>query len=227
MLVSVIVPVYNEEKRIQPFLKNLKKVNKKNWEIIFVNDGSTDNSLNILKNFKIPNKRVITYSKNRGKGYAVKNGVEAARGSAIVFIDADGSIHPSQIKLMVHHLLKKDFVVGSRASKRSQVTQPILRIITGKAFNALVNLLFWLNIKDSLCGFKGFKINVAKELFRDLMSDGWIFDVELFYKAKKKGIKVYNMPIKWEHREQSKITILAPFKMALNLVLLRLKLATN
>lgn len=221
---SIIIPVFNEQERIKPFLKELKQESKNNWEIIFVNDGSKDSSLDMIKGSSIGNLKIISYEKNRGKGYAVKKGIEASKGKYVIFIDADGSIHPSQINNMITILKKHKFVVGDRASKGSEVQQPLFRKFFGICFNTYSNFLFGLRIRDKLCGFKGFKSNLAKKLFADLKSNRWVFDIEIFFKAKKSGIKPYQMPIKWEHKDKSKMTIYDPLKIALELIGLRLKL---
>ena len=222
---SVIIPVFNEEQRIKPFLNELRQESKKSWEVIFVDDGSKDGSADVIKSSGIPNLKIISYKKNRGKGYAVKKGVEASAGRCILFIDADGSIHPSEIKKMLLLLQKHDFVVGNRAARDSEVEQPLLRRFFGICFNAYSNFLFGLSIRDKLCGFKGFKSHVAKKLFKNLESNRWIFDIEVFFKAKKIGIEPFLMPIKWEHRDKSKMKPYDPLKIALDLVSLRLKMA--
>lgn len=222
--VSIIIPVFNEEQRIKSFLKDIKKAAKSNWEIIFVDDGSKDKSLSLIRNSSIKNLNLISYKKNKGKGFAVKNGVDVSRGRYVIFIDADGSIHPSQIEKMIKYLRKYNFVVGDRASMDSKVKQPLFRKFFGICFNYYSNILFGLAIRDKLCGFKGFKSSVAKRLFKNLLSKRWVFDIEIFYKAKKEGINPYQMPIEWTYKGKSKMKFYDPLKIALELVVLRLKL---
>ncbi len=224
MRASIIIPAYNEESRIKPFLKELKQSIKPDWEIIFVDDGSVDKTAGILKKFSIANKKVISYKKNMGKGFAVKTGVAAASGDSIIFIDADGSIHPSQIGRMIDYLKKYDAVVGTRASKESKVKQSFFRKMTGICFNKYVGMLYGLKIRDNLCGFKGFKKDVAKKIFNGLQSYRWVFDVELFYKIRKSGLSLFEMAIRWEYRPDSRIKPTDPLKMAFELLYLRLKL---
>ena len=229
---SIIVPAYNEEKRITNFLDDLLKFsesNLKNYEIIFVDDGSTDNTLKVIKN-KIKNKehiKIISYAKNQGKGEAVRRGVLAANGEKILFIDADGSIHPNQIPILLEKLGNYDVVVGDRSSKESKIKITFLRKATGVLFNIYVKRLFHTETRDNLCGFKGFKKKVAKDLFSDLISKRWLFDVELFYKIKKRKYSLYKLPFEWEYRGESKIGIFEPFKMLFQLILLRLRLNKN
>ncbi len=225
---SIIVPAYNEENRIEPFLNDLHSFSKnfKNYEILLVNDGSTDNTLNIFEQFKNKgnNVKIISYSKNKGKGYAVKTGIFNSKGKKIIFIDSDGSIPPKEILKMIDLLDKYDAVVGSRAHKDSKIKTSTSRLITGVVFNAYANLLFKNNIKDHLCGFKGFKREIAFKLFNDLISRRWIFDVELFYKIRKNKMRLYELPIEWIHKDKSKIKLIDPLKMFFQLIVLRFKL---
>ena len=224
---SIIVPFYNEELRMKLFLNTLLNYNNPNWEFIFVDDGSKDQTLNTLKKYHFINKKIISYKINKGKGYAVKAGVNIAKGRYIIFIDADGSIHPSQIKNMLRYLKKYDVVVGTRTSKESEVEVPFFRKCTGVTFNKYANLLFNINIDDTLCGFKGFKKEVAKNLFKNLIDNRWIFDVELFYKIRKNNYSLYIMPIRWAYSNKSKMTITDIIKIAITMLILRFKLMKN
>lgn len=225
MSVSIIIPAYNEEKRLPIFLKNVKIFlkNLNDYEVLLINDGSIDKTFSTMQKLKGKNNniKIISYEKNRGKGGAIKVGIEHSQKEKIIFIDADGSIQPNQIPHMVEKLDHFDVVCGNRASKYSQIKQPLLRQYTGKTFNNYVNLLFNNSIQDHLCGFKGFKRTIAKELFKNLQNEHWIFDVELFYRIRKKKYTLYLLPLPWEHKEGSKITLFAPIKMAVDLVKLR------
>lgn len=221
--------MYNEEKRAPKFLNeliNFSKKNLKNYELIFVDDGSKDKTLDMCKAFKTKNIKIkiISYKKNQGKGFAVKTGVFNAKGEKIIFIDADGSIPPEEISKMLRKLSKYDVVVGNRSSKKSVIKQSNIRKVTGTSFNILVNILFKININDNLCGFKGFKKEVACNLFKELIDKRWLFDVELFYKIKKKKYSLYRLPIVWEHKTGSKIKFFDPIIMMLKLINLRIKL---
>ncbi len=226
MKVSIVVPCYNEENRIKPFLTELiqfSKDNLKDYEIIVVNDGSKDKTLDILKEFS-KDIKIVSYDKNKGKGGAVREGVLSSIGEKVLFIDADGSIQPDEIPKMLKKLDSYDVVVGDRASKDSDVNAIALRNLTGKLFNFYVNLLFRYKNWDNLCGFKGFKKEIARDLFTDLIAYGWIFDVELFYKIHKKNYTLYKLPIKWLHKGDSKIKLFDPLKMFFQLIKLRMKL---
>ncbi len=229
MSFSIIVPAYNEERRLPFFLPDLMdfaKQTRECKEVIFVNDGSTDKTLEYIEQYTKDEKKVkiITYEKNNGKGWAVKQGVDKAEGDMILFIDADGSIHPNQIPLMLEKLKTTDIVVGDRSARESKIEQPFVRRSVGKIFNVYVALLFQSRQLDNLCGFKGFQKNIAKDLFSNLQSHNWIFDVEIFYKAKQRRYKIYRLPIFWKHKEETKLKPYDPIKMLFQLLLLRYKL---
>lgn len=228
MQTSIVIPAYNEEKRITPFLLALLDFSRrrKEVEVIIVNDGSTDKTLEVVHKIANGNNevKIVSYECNRGKGWAVKQGIETAQGEKIVFIDADGSIPPSEIPKMLEKLDQYDIVVGDRTSPYSNVTQSTIRRIIGIMFNSYVRTLFQEDIPDHLCGFKGFKKHIAKDLFMDLKTDGWIFDVELFHIIKKKNYSLFQLPISWEYKKESKLNLLDPIKMALQLLFLRWKL---
>ena len=227
--VSIIVPVYNEERRIAPFLEVLLRFSQENlgsYEIVVVNDGSTDGTDAVVKRIIAGREdaRLVGYSLNRGKGEAVRFGVLASRREKIIFIDGDGSIQPDRIPAMLEKLGEYDVVVGDRSLKESRAKIPAYRRMTGRAFNFIVDLLFRTGIKDNLCGFKGFRAGAARDLFGGLVSRGWVFDVELFYKIRWRGYRLHRMPVEWEHREDSKMTLLAPLRIFLELLVLRVRL---
>ena len=229
--ISILVPAYNEETRIPDFLKELLKFadnNLENYEIIIINDGSLDKTketvLKLITNYN--HTRLISYDDNMGKGHAVLQGVLNAKGNFILFIDADGSTKPPEI-LNMYRIFQKfhfDIIVGSRISKSSNITesQPLRRRLLSKIFNLYSNLLFRVKINDLLCGFKGFSREVANKIFIDLKAYRWEFDVEILYRARKNGFKVFELPIEWRHEEGSKIKLLDPILIFLNLFKLRL-----
>jgi dolichyl-phosphate beta-glucosyltransferase len=229
---SIVVPAYNEQLRITSFMKNLLDFSKKHlesYEIIIVDDGSTDNTYQVVKDLirDHENTRVITYNKNKGKGFAVFQGILNAKGEFVLFIDADGSTPPEEIMNM-NKIYKRhgyDVIIGTRIDETSSIEnpQPISRKLLSLIFNIYSNLLFHLSVNDLLCGFKGFKKEVAIRLFENLQSFRWEFDVEILYKARKLNYSLYQIPIKWKHEEGSKIKKSDPFFIFLNLFKLRLK----
>ncbi len=227
--VSIIVPMYNESRRLEDFLIHLRDFLSKNYkdcELIVVNDGSTDDTESKVKNILsyVNFGNIIRYSPNRGKGGAIKEGVSQARGEKIIFIDADGSIAPSEIPKIIDGLETHDLVVSSRVHRQSDVSINLTRKVTGKIFNLYVRLLFQSPICDNLCGFKGFRKEAARKLFSELISQRWIFDVEVFWRAKNHGYSVLQVPIVWKWKSGSKIHWYDPFVMAWQLLELRIKL---
>ncbi len=229
---SIIVPAYNEQLRITSFLKNLLNFSKKNfesYEIIIVDDGSIDKTYQIVKKLikDYENTKIISYSENKGKGYAVFQGILTARGEFVLFIDADGSTPPEEIKNMVKIYRKHgyDVIIGTRIDETSSIEnpQPISRKVMSLIFNFYSNILFHLRINDLLCGFKGFKKEVAIRIFQNLQSLRWEFDVEILYNARKLGYSLYQIPIKWKHEEGSKMKKSDPLFIIFNLFKLRLK----
>ncbi|MFC1454941.1 dolichyl-phosphate beta-glucosyltransferase [Candidatus Undinarchaeota archaeon] len=224
--ISLIVPCYNEEERIRPFLEKLSaslKKHKGEIELILVDDGSTDKTNDILKEFRYKNKVLCKHEINKGKGAAVKTGVQASSGRKIIFIDADGSIDPSEIKRMSKALDTRDIVISSKLHEKSKmpIKQPPNRIFFGKIFNLLANIMFRIEMYDSLCGFKGFRRDAGRRIFKGIRSKRWVFDVEVLYLAKKLNYSVSILPITWKHVDGSKIKFLTVFNILFELISLR------
>ncbi|MBI4052913.1 MAG: glycosyltransferase [Candidatus Diapherotrites archaeon] len=224
--ISLLIPAYNEENRIEPFLREVLGYAKSHpdvLEVIVVNDGSSDKTRKILEKYskKI---RILLHAHNKGKGAAIKTGCLAAKGGKIIFLDADGSIPAKEIPKMAGALDKFEIAVGSRKAKGAKITvkQPLRRVIAGKAFNFIVNILFPINNFDTLCGFKGMRKRIGKEIASELISTDWVFDVEILARAQKKGIKVGVIPLEWKHMDDSKMRLGGTsLKMFLNLLKLR------
>jgi glycosyltransferase involved in cell wall biosynthesis len=224
---SIIIPAYNEERRIDPFLSNLIKYCRKNikikYEILVIDDGSKDRTVSIVKRIKHKNLRLISYKPNKGKANAVETGVKAAKGSHLLFIDADGAIVPKEISKMLPILEKNDAVVGSRNLKESRAKKDFFRRILSFGFNNYVSFLFGMSFSDYLCGFKGFKTPVARKLFHNLKSERWIFDVELFYRIKKYRFSCKEIAIRWIHQDDSKMKTIDVVKIFFQLLGLRMR----
>lgn len=212
---SVIIPCYNEKKRfnggIEHFLNYLNG-QKYQWEIILVNDGSSDNTLNLMKNISNKDKRikVLSYAKNRGKGHAIKIGVEKAKGEMILFSDLDHSVPISTIESFFKYFQKGyDVVIGSRRVEGSKFLrhQHPLRENLGRGFTLLVRIFVDWPIKDATCGFKAFSQKAAKKLFSRISIYGWAFDAELLFLCKKYGYKYAQAPVVWQDVKGSKVTL--------------------
>jgi len=229
--VSIIVPMFNEEKRIGNLLPGLIKFCRqsiRSYEIILVDDGSVDGTVAKARSLaKGGNARIVLNGVNRGKGAAVKAGFKAAGGDKMIFMDADGSIKPGEVARMLPLLDKNDIVYGTRISEGARITrpQPASRVIAGKTFNMLVNLMFGINVYDTLCGFKGFRRKAAKQLTEKLESDRFEFDVEMFVHARRLGCSMAELPITWMDVKGSKLNIMRdPLRMLVSLLKLKLRL---
>ncbi|MBM3233788.1 glycosyltransferase [Candidatus Pacearchaeota archaeon] len=225
MKYSIVLPAYNEQKRIGIFLEELilfcrKKL--KDFEIIIVNDGSTDNTLDVLKKYRKKIK-IISYSINKGKGYAVKTGMLAAKGDKIVFLDSDGAYPPENILKIFSALENYDVAAGTKRSKDSRwySSEPFLRKLMSFVYNAFIIMLFRERIWDAGCGIKGFRKNAARYLASNLISAGWTFDVELMVRAYRKKYKIKRIPVSLYSVKGSKLKIVDPLKMTLNIIKLK------
>ena len=230
-LLSVIIPVYNEEKVIKNTLNvittHLERLNF-SYEVMVVCYGSKDNSAEVAKkkakeNHKI---RVIEGKVNKGKGYSVRQGCLEAIGGYIIFMDADLSTPIHEIEKLFRFLQDGyDIVIGSRTLEGADIDipQPWHRKTMGRVFNFLVRLLVVKGIKDTQCGFKGFKKDAAKKVFGLQVLSGFAFDAEVLYIAKKLGYTIKEVPVRWSNREESKINpLLHSFKMLIDLIRIRM-----
>jgi len=216
VLLSLIIPAYNEEKRISNtldwFVKYLTGQNY-TYEIITVNDGSTDNTQNLLINYSTRYSfiKILRNAKNMGKGYSVKRGIEEAKGEYILFSDADLAVRPEYIYSIIKELKSEvDIVIGSRAAEGAETEnpQPKLRGMFGGFFNSIVKRFIIHDFLDTQCGFKGFKANVAKTICKEQTLCGYCFDIEILLIAEKYGYFIKEIPVVWNDKTGSKLGIL-------------------
>ena len=225
-MISIIIPAYNEQLRIVYALDSLIScINDlgRNVEIIVVDDGSEDDTARVANGYidKL-NIRVVKIEKNRGKGFAVKKGVMEAQGKIILFTDADGSTDISDMREMIRRIeTGYDLVIGSRDEIGSIVInrQSFGRVFLGKGFNLLVRSFLGLyRFKDTQCGFKGFRREVAKEIFTKTEIDRFAFDGEVLSIALLNGLKVSVMPVTWDNKKESRVRLGGVLSMGLDLV---------
>lgn len=206
---SLIMPAYKQEKTISKDIKNIDKVLsslKLKYEIILVVDGFVDDTFKKAKKIKNSKLKVIGYSDNRGKGFAIKTGVEKARGEIIGFIDAGMDLDPHEISYMLDIMdwKKADIVVGSKLHPDSIVNYPLSRKIISWGYRMVTRSLFNLNVKDTQVGLKIFKYKVAKRVFPKIIVKAFAFDIEVLAVASSLGYtKIYEAPIKLRFRQGS------------------------
>ena len=224
--ISLIIPAYNEEDRIEPCLMNyFNHFRDHEIGIIVVCDG-IDNTQGIVgklsKNY--PNIKLLNFNNKLGKGGAIIEGLKVAKGYKIGFVDADESVEPNDLKMMLDALLDADGVIASRRLKDSRILikQPLKRRIASRFFNILTRLIFGLDFKDTQCGAKVFKKEAIKDVLSELKTKGFEFDVELLWRLKKKGYKVIEFPITWKHSEGSSFSLSNAPKMFFSLLKVRL-----
>jgi dolichyl-phosphate beta-glucosyltransferase len=212
---SVVIPAYNEEKRLPQSLAavmDFLKAQPYGSEILVSDDGSQDRTVvlakELLKDF--PHQILVT-SQNRGKGHAVRQAMLAATGDYVLFTDADLSTPIEEVAKFLPRLEKdQDVVIGSRALPGSQVEihQNLLREIMGKVFNFIAQKWAFKGIHDSQCGFKCFRRAAAQKLFSLQKLDGFSFDVEIVYLAQKLGLRLLELPVIWRNSSQSRVQVL-------------------
>lgn len=208
-LLSVIVPAYKKEKIIVSNIKNIEKVLKTIrylYEIIVVVDGSPDKTYKRAKTIKSNKVRVLTYEKNKGKGYALRYGIKHAKGQLIAFVDAGGEIDPSGLSMLLEHFewYNADIVVGSKLHPVSIVSYPTSRKILSFGYQWLTKILFGLKIRDTQAGMKIYKRDVLLKLLPKLKIDRYAFDIEILALAHKYGYKrIFEAPIKLDYEFES------------------------
>jgi dolichyl-phosphate beta-glucosyltransferase len=223
---SVVVPAFNEEPRLPGTLKELStylNANFREYEIIVVDDGSSDGTASIVKGLgrELPNISLLSYPLNAGKGYATRKGVLSSSKDLVLTCDADMSTPIREYEKLVPFVRDHfDIAIGSRGLEDSEIVvrQPWYRELMGKTFNVFVRTLVFEGIRDTQCGFKLFRGDVARRLFKDSIINGFAFDVEILFLARRSGYKIKEVPIQWLNSPNSKVRIMSdPFKMFLEL----------
>ena len=212
---SVVIPAYNEERRLPPTLIDVidffdrKSIS---YEVVVIDDGSTDGTAEVVRKFeRVRNQvRLIQLPRNYGKGHAVRLGVLNCRGSCILFADADGATPIQEFDRLKAAISEgADVAIGSRAlaSTETKVATSLHRRFLGRVFNKCVNMILLPSIADTQCGFKMFTRKAALFLFRRQRADRFSFDVELLYMAHKANLAIKEVPINWTNVPGSKVNL--------------------
>ena len=214
---SLVIPAFNEAERIGQTLRNALgylATASVGSEIIVVNDGSTDATSEVVRQVFAESSSVATrlleHMPNRGKGAAVREGLRAARHEIGLFSDADFSTPIEEAPKLIEPIAagELDFAFGSRALDRSLIgqRQPWRREQGGRVFNLIVRLATGLPFWDTQCGFKAFRLEVFRPILEHAKTDGFGFDVELLYLARKANLRMREIPVRWNHYEGSKVS---------------------
>lgn len=209
---SIVVPAYNEADRILPTLARLIEwldEDGRSAEILVVDDGSSDDTCGVVRSRAASDSRLrlLENGANRGKGYSVAHGVREAQGAWVLFSDADLSTPVEELLKLEAGRGDAPISIGSRALPDSDLKkrQPFYREMMGRSFNLLVQTLVFPGIQDTQCGFKLFRADVARDLFERRTIDGFAFDVEVLFLARKHGHTVIEIPVVWINDEASRV----------------------
>jgi glycosyltransferase involved in cell wall biosynthesis len=230
---SLIIPAYNEEGRLPRGLSRIRDylagrgLTAEQVEIIVVDDGSKDRTTAIVEEWsrELPSLRLISNGENRGKGYSVRHGMLEARGLIALFTDADLSAPIEEAdKLLAAIEAGNEVAIGSRAMNRALIFghQSHLREIAGMIFNGFVRLFTGLQFQDTQCGFKAFVRERSRIVFEQQRIDGFGFDPEILFLAKRHGLRGAEIPVRWAHDPATKVHVVRDgLLMFLNLAYIR------
>jgi len=213
---SIVIPAYNECMRIEGTLARvLECVNHRQWdaEILVVDDGSTDNTVDIVQRWMARHDRLhlVKNPGNRGKGYSVRNGLLQSAGDIVMFTDADLSAPIEEAERLIDAIdAGADVAIGSRwlDKQKQTVHQPMYRRFFGRCFNWVTRKVIGLPFKDTQCGFKAFRRDAAQTIFRLQTIERWGFDPEILFIARKLKFSIVEVPVTWGHDERSRISYL-------------------
>lgn len=208
---SVIIPAYNEENRLPRTLeKVLEFLNKQNYsfEVLVIENGSSDRTFEVAKEYAQTHSSVIILQEQqRGKGNAVRRGMLEAKGEYRFICDADLSMPIEEVaKFIPPQLTDFDIAIGSREALGAvRYNEPSYRHFGGRAINIIIRLFILSGFQDTQCGFKCFRSQVAEDLFRQQTLTGWSFDIEILYLARRKKLRIKEIPIDWYFFADSKV----------------------
>ena len=205
-MISVVIPAYNEERKIAGSVKTIASFfADMEIEIIVVDDGSRDHTIERLNETGIASLRVVTNPANRGKGYSMKRGVMESRGEYILLTDTDLSTPIAEFDKLFPCLSEFDVAIGSRGMKESSVKNALHRTWLGTLANRLFIKLLLPGIRDSQCGFKLFRGEAAHRIFSRQTLSGFGYDFEILFIARVNGYRIREVGVTWNHSDESKV----------------------
>jgi len=227
--ISVVIPAYNEAGRIEPGLRRaLEYLDRRGaaYELLVVDDGSRDATAEVAAAFADRGVRVLRQDRNRGKGAAVRAGLLASRGQKVLLTDADFSTPIEEMEKLETRLGDAPVVIGSRAVAGADVQrhQPFYRELMGKTFNLLIRLLGVRGLRDTQCGFKLTRGDIGRALAADLTIEGFAYDVELLWLARRRGHRVAEVGVVWVNSPDSRVDpIRSSLSMLRDVILMRFR----
>ena len=233
MNISIIVPAYNEEKRIAKSLIEIDdfcKNNFENYELIIVDDKSQDNTADVVSYLKFKNVKVLKNLKNMGKGFSVKEGILQARYPLVLFTDSDLPVPLTYLTEFIGYINQDyDIVIASKYMKSSKADAeiPFDRKIKGAIFRSIVKMFVVRKFSDTQCGFKLFKTLAAKKIVKYQTRDRFAFDAELLYIAQKMGYSIREVPVAWQNKKGSKVSLNDALKMLLDVIIISINKLTG
>lgn len=211
MELSVVVPCFNEAPRLPASLRTAGSYlqGRVTFELILVDDGSSDGTQNLIREAAAAHECVhgVTLPVNRGKGRALAEGIARSRGELVLISDADFSTPIEELPRLEEAIAAgADIAIGSRAKRGArEVDQPLHRRLMGKGFNLFVQGILLPGIWDTQCGFKLFRGDVARELFEQLSTDGFAYDVEVLFLARRSGYRIKEVPVRWVNSTRTSV----------------------
>lgn len=210
--ISLIIPAFKQEKTIVTNIRKMMDVLDQipyGYEIIVVVDGRIDKTYEKIKSFRSSRIRIYQYSKNQGKGYAIKYGALKSKGDIVGFIDAGFDIDLTGISMLLNHMLwyDADIIIGSKMHPVSKVNYPVYRKILSWGYRTFTRALFGFKVRDTQAGIKFYKEKVVRDVFPRLLVKTFAFDVEILALSYALGYKkIYEAPIKLNFKGKSTIT---------------------
>ncbi|MFM8472635.1 MAG: dolichyl-phosphate beta-glucosyltransferase [Candidatus Kapaibacterium sp.] len=208
--VSVIIPAFNEAERISSSLEkalDYLRTQTYRWEIIVVDDGSSDDTVRVVRHYE-PDVRIVALGSNKGKGAAVRAGMLAAKGDVRVFTDADFSTPITELPKVLKELQAgADICIGSRRLDPASLKkhQPWYREAIGLMGNKIISAVLFSGIEDTQCGFKGLTAEATEALFSQMRIDGFGFDAEMLFLAKRQRLRIVQVAVDWYNDERSRL----------------------